>query len=176
MLQPSLLFKVHYWEQILGTALRDATECVSCHQYGRTSPLDTLWFPKMMTNTLCSVAKTKVGLVCPRKSAVLRYQSGGENKNHNRMWVRVTERNWMREREREIWVCELYQRWREFPFRKKSYWYQTHLKFLMDAYGNAFLLSSFHSMLCCSLSYGYLHFTHLSPCPSHSPSHSSSVY
>lgn len=41
----------------------------------------------------CSVAKTKVSLVCLWKSAVLRYQSRGESKNHNRIWVRVTERD-----------------------------------------------------------------------------------
>lgn len=41
----------------------------------------------------CSVAKTKVSLVCAWKSVVLGYQSSGESTNHNRIWVRVTERD-----------------------------------------------------------------------------------
>ncbi len=124
----------------------------------------------MMTNTLeCSVAETKVCFVCPRMSAVLRYQSRGGRENHNRMWVRVTER----ERKREIWVCvclcvcahEMYQRRREFPLRKENiwYWYQTYFKFSDTHTYVCFFLSFCSSVLHAFMPRVWLHsFKHLS--------------
>lgn len=60
----------------------------------------------------CRVAHTKVGFVCLQKETVLRYQIGPENKNHNRMWVEVTEK-------RVLFVCVELKMW-DFPTKRNK--------------------------------------------------------
>lgn len=109
----------------------------------------------------CSVAKTKVSLVCLWKSAVLRYQSRGESKNHNRIWVRVTER--------DLSVCVFM--WDVSKMEGISIEKTKNLILILDifqilkqTYMNAciFFITMHSLYLLSSLRYNQLHFKHLS--------------
>lgn len=111
----------------------------------------------------CSVAKTKVSLVCLWKSAVLRYQSRGESKNHNRIWVRVTER--------DLSVC-VYVRCVKHGgnFHWENQKFDTDIRHLSNSQTNLheclhFFITMHSLYLLSSLRYNQLHFKHLSFLP-----------
>lgn len=134
---------------------------------------------KMMTNTHAAWQRQRCALsvhISQRFSDIKVEER--TTKNHNRMWVRVTER----QRERGLSVCLWnLSNMEGISIQKRIiwYWYQTYFKYsdtCTSCECIAFLMLHITST-CCNTTdmaavIAFLHFKHLSLCPSPSPSSS----